>query len=163
MATSLTREVAKAAPGGELKMDVLRDGKKVTVNVRSGVRPTEKELAALQRGGDTAPVPGASTPTPKVERPIVLGMALGPLDAAAKTKLEGANGVLVENVRADSDAAEQGVRRGAIIVSVNTRKVASAAEVATAVDAAKKAGRPTVLLGFAVGGSTQFIPVKIPG
>jgi serine protease Do len=90
-------------------------------------------------------------------------MALAPIDAATKSRLNVEQGVLVETVRADSDAAEQGVRRGSVIVSVNTRKVATAAEVAAAVDAAKKAGRPTVLMGFAVGGSTQFVPVKIPG
>jgi serine protease Do len=90
-------------------------------------------------------------------------MALGPVDAVTKGRLNVEGGVLVENVRADSDAAEQGVRRGAVIVSVNTRKVGNAVEVASAVEAAKKAGRPTVLLGFAVGGSTQFIPVKVAG
>jgi serine protease Do len=161
--TSLTREVAKAAPGGALKMDVMRDGKKLQVDVRSGVRPSEKELAAAARGDDDNGDPSSPTPATPAQRPVVLGMALAPLDTATKGRLNVPGGVLVENVRADSDAAEQGIRRGAVIVSVNTRKVASASEVSAAVDAAKKAGRPTVLLGFAIGGSTQFIPVKIPG
>jgi len=162
--TALTREVSKVQPGGSLKLEVLREGKKRTVDIRSGTRPSARELAELNQPGEGAsPVrPGASA-TPPAQRPVVLGMALGPLDAATKGRLNVEGGVMVENVRADSDAAEQGVQRGAVIVSVNTRKVASATEVAAAVDAAKKAGRPTVLLGFAVGGSTQFIPVKIPG
>ena len=161
--TSLTREVAKAPPGGVLKLDVLRDGKKHTVSIQSGVRPSAKELAELSAPDAPGSTPKATPQSAPAQRPVVLGMALAPIDAATKSRLNVDTGVLVETVRADSDAAEQGVRRGAVIVSVNTRKVASAAEVAAAVDAAKKAGRPTVLMGFAVGGSTQFVPVKIPG
>jgi serine protease Do len=161
--TSLTREVAKAPPGGVLKLDVLRDGKKRSVSIQSGVRPSAKELAELNTPDTQGSTPKATPQSAPAQRPVVLGMALAPIDAATKSRLNVETGVLVETVRADSDAAEQGVRRGAVIVSVNTRKVASAAEVAAAVDAAKKAGRPTVLMGFAVGGSTQFVPVKIPG
>ncbi|MBI1405856.1 MAG: Do family serine endopeptidase [Caulobacter sp.] len=161
--TSLTREVAKASPGGLLKLDVLRDGKKRSVEIRSGTRPSAKELAQALQSDQTAPGSSGSKGDSDAARPVVLGMALGPIDAATKNRLNVDNGVLVEQVRADSDAAEQGVRRGAVIVSVNTHKVNSASEVASAVDAAKKAGRPTVLLGFSVSGSTQFVPVKIPG
>ncbi len=161
--TSLTREVAKAPPGGALKLDVLRDGKKQTVTIQSGVRPSAKELAELSSPDAAGGTPKAAPQAAPAQRPVVLGMALAPIDAATKSRLNVEAGVLVETVRADSDAAEQGVRRGSVIVSVNTRKVTTAAEVAAAVDAAKKAGRPTVLMGFAVGGSTQFVPVKIPG
>lgn len=161
--TALTREVAKAPPGGALKLDVLRDGKKQTVTIQSGVRPSAKELAELSSPDAPGGAPKAAPQSAPAQRPVVLGMALAPIDAATKSRLNVDAGVLVETVRADSDAAEQGVRRGSVIVSVNTRKVTTAAEVAAAVDAAKKAGRPTVLMGFAVGGSTQFVPVKIPG
>lgn len=161
--TALTREVAKAPPGGTLKLDVLRDGKKQVVSIQSGVRPSVKELAELNSPDAPATPKGAAAPVVPAQRPVVLGMALAPIDAATKSRLNVDQGVLVETVRADSDAAEQGVRRGAVIISVNTRKVATAADVAAAVDAARKAGRPTVLMGFAVGGSTQFVPVKIPG
>lgn len=164
--TTLTREVAKAPPGGVLRMDVLRDGQKRIVEVRSGERPSERQLAQAQPREDgpapAQPAPKGDTPPPAV-RPVVLGMTLGPADQATRTRLNIDAGVVVEGIRADSDAAEQGVRRGAVIVSVNTRKVASASDVAAAVDAARKAGRPTVLLGIAVGGSTQFVPVKVAG
>ena len=160
--TALTREVAKTRPGANLKMEILRDGRRRTIEVKTGTRPSERDLASAQRD-PSASGPSGSAPVVPVQRPVVLGMALGPVDPATKGRLNVEAGVLVENVRADSDAAEQGVRRGAVIVSVNTRKVGNAVEVASAVEAAKKAGRPTVLLGFAVGGSTQFIPVKVAG
>ena len=162
--TALTREVAKVRPGDVIRMSVLRDGKPVKIEIRSGVRPSKKELELAQSGqGDGRPTPGGELQLTPAQRPVVLGMALAPLDAAAKSRNNVESGVVVETVRADSDAAEQGVQRGVVIVSVNTRKVSSAAEVAAAVDAAKKAGRPTVLLGIAANGATAYVPVKIPG
>jgi serine protease Do len=44
--SELTREVAKAKPGDALRLDVIHDGKRKTVEVRSGVRPSEKDLAS---------------------------------------------------------------------------------------------------------------------
>ena len=48
-----------------------------------------------------------------------------------------------------------------MIVRAGDRPVASAADVAAAVDAAKKAGRASVLLGVYRGGRTTFLPLKI--
>ncbi len=159
--TSLTREVAKAPPGGTLKLDVLRDGKKQTVQIQSGVRPSAKELAELSApDGGSAPK-GAAAPEAPAKRPVVLGMSLAPLDAATKSRLNVQGGVLVENVRADSNAAEQGVRRGTVITSVNDRPVNSASDLSAAVDAAKKAGRPGVLLNVRVGGQQASLVVKL--
>ena len=44
--SELTREVAKASPGDTLKLDVIREGKHRPVEIRSGTRPSEKELAS---------------------------------------------------------------------------------------------------------------------
>jgi serine protease Do len=71
-------------------------------------------------------------------------------------------GVVVESVRGDSDAAEKGLTQGIVITSVNLKPVATPADLTTAVEAAKKAGRPTVLLGFANRrGQTGVVPVKV--
>jgi serine protease Do len=160
--TALTREVAKAPPGGALRLEVFRNGKKQTVEVRSGTRPSARELAELsQPTGPTTPgKPGATGPS-AAPRPVVLGMALGPLDEAAKTRLGVGSGVIIENVRADSDAAEQGIRRGAVITSVNDRPVNSAADVSAQVDAARKAGRTGVLLNVRLAGQQASIVVKL--
>jgi len=160
--TSLTREVAKAPPGGMLKLDVLRQGQKKVVEIKSGVRPSAKELAQLQDGGPSQSDgdPG-KTPVKPVERPVVLGMAIGPIDAPTRKRLDVDNGVMIESVRGDSDAAEKGITRGTVITSVNDKPVNSAAEVASAVDAARKAGRSGVLLNVMVGSQQASIVVKI--
>jgi len=61
--SELTREVAKASPGEILRLDVLRMGKARTVEIRSGVRPSEKDLVANDnQPDDAAPGKGGSAP-----------------------------------------------------------------------------------------------------
>ena len=70
-------------------------------------------------------------------------------------------GVVVTSVRADSDAGEKGLRAGDVIVSASNKQASTAAEVASAVEAAKRAERPSVLLGVSRGGRTLYVPIKI--
>ncbi|MES2033547.1 MAG: Do family serine endopeptidase [Pseudomonadota bacterium] len=164
--TALTREVARGRAGEVLKLEVLRDGKKRIIDVRSGVRPSNQELAS-STGADDEEETGATAKSPDkpaVQRVNVLGMGLVPLDAASRKRYSippEVQGVLVDSVRGDSDAAERGLASGAVINSVNLKAVRSTADVAAAVDAAKKAGRPTVLLSVTVRGQSVSLPVKV--
>jgi serine protease Do len=163
--TELTREVAKAKPGDVLRLDVIREGKHRTVEVRSGIRPSEKDLASndntpggVDRGNPTAP--------PAAPHPTVLGMALGPLDEPTRRRLNAPaelKGVVVESVDATSEAGQKGLRRGDVIVQAGGRPVTTAADVAAAVDGAKKAGHNGVLLGIFRAGRTTFLALKIAG
>jgi serine protease Do len=162
--SELTREVAKAKPGDALRLDVIREGKHHPVEVRSGIRPSEKELAANDntQGGRGEGGPSASPE----KNPTVLGMALGALDDASRRRLNAPaelKGVLVEGVEQGSDAGQKGLRRGDVIVQAGGRPVASAADVAAAVDVAKKAGRTNVLVGVFRNGRTTFLPIKVAG
>ncbi len=162
--SELTREVAKARAGDVLRLAVVRDGKRRTIEVKSGVRPSEKELAANDNRS-----PGESDQgrgTPPVQRPAVLGMSLGPLDEAARRRFSIAaeiHGVVVENIDAASDAAQRGLRRGDVLVRAGDRALNSAADFAAVIDAAKKAGRQNVLVAVHRNGRTQFLPLKITG
>ena len=160
--TELTREVAKNGPGDVLKLDVIREGKHRIIEVRSGVRPSEKDLAS----NDNTPGGGgrAEPSTPPAAHPSVLGMALGPLDEAMRRRLNAPpelRGVVVESIDQTSDAGQKGLRRGDVIVQAGGHPVASAAEVAAAVDAAKKAGRAGVALGVFRQGRMTFLALKI--
>ena len=164
--SELTREVAKARAGDTLKLAVLRDGKRRVVEVKSGVRPSERELAANDRGaGDDS---GAGAGSPPVQRPAVLGMSLAPLDDAARRKFSipaGIRGVVVEAVDPASDAGQRGLKRGDVIASVGTadRVPVSAADFAAVIESAKKAGRQNVMVAVHRSGRTQFLPLKIAG
>jgi serine protease Do len=78
-----------------------------------------------------------------------LGLSLTPLtpDLGRAANLPGtAHGVLITAVDPNANAAEQGLQRGDLIVSVNNQPVTTPAQVIAAVDAARKAGRSSVLL-----------------
>jgi len=162
--SDLTRQVARVRAGEVLRLDVIRDGKKRLVEVRTGVRPSEKELAANDNtgGGRGGAVPGA----PPSARPPVLGMSLGPLDEGARNRLNlpaEVRGALVENVDQTSDAGTKGLRRGDVLTLANGRPVVAPADFAAIVDAAKKAGRTSVLVGVYRNGRTAFLPIKVSG
>jgi serine protease Do len=159
--SELTREVAKASPGDTLKLDVIREGKHRPVEIHSGIRPSEKELAS----NDNTPGRSEGGPSAGPEKnPSVLGMALSAFDEATRRRLNAPTdlkGVLVEGVEQSSDAGQKGLRRGDVIVQANGRPVGSAADVASAVEVAKKAGRSNVLLGVFRNGRTTFLPIKV--
>jgi serine protease Do len=162
--TELTREVAKAKPGDTLRLDAIREGKHHIIEVHSGVRPSEQELAANDNtgaGGDhAAPV------APAAPHPSVLGMALGALDETTRRHINAPpelKGVVIESVDQSSDAGQKGLHRGDVIVQAGGHPVTTAGEVASAVESAKKAGRTGVLLGVFRQGRTTFLPIKIAG
>ncbi|MBI1685814.1 Do family serine endopeptidase [Caulobacter hibisci] len=159
--SELTREVAKARPGEVIKLAVLRGGKPRTVEIRSGVRPTEKELADNDNEDGNDPAAPAKPVAPKAE---ALGMSLSPLDDAAR-KANGVDptvkGLLIDGVKAASDAGEKGLRKGDVVTSVNGEPVTTVAEVNAAVEAAKKLQRPSVNLRIVRAGRPTIVPLKI--
>jgi len=162
--SDLTRQVARVRAGENLKLDIIRDGKRQSVNVRSGTRPSERELAANDNsGGPGRPgIPGA----PPTARAPVLGMSLSPLDEPTRNRLNlpaEVRGAVVDNVDQSSDAGSKGLRRGDVVTLANGRAVATPQEFAAVVDAAKKAGRTSVLVGVYRNGRTAFLPIKVSG
>src|SRR5262249_44691616 len=136
-----------------------------TIAVRSGVRPSEKELAANENtpeGQGQGGSGGAQTP----RAPAVLGLSLAPLDDTMRHQLglpASVRGAGVLGVDANSDAGQKGLKRGDVIVRGGDTPVTSAAEVTAAVEAAKHAKRQSVLIGVYRGGRTLFLPLKIAG
>ncbi|HEX7887127.1 MAG TPA: Do family serine endopeptidase [Phenylobacterium sp.] len=163
--SDLTRQVARVRAGENLRLDVIRDGKRRTVDVRSGVRPSERELAANDNSAGPGGRPGAPGSTPSTRAPV-LGMSLAPLDDTTRNRLNlpaEVRGALVENVDQSSDAGTKGLRRGDVITLANGRAVAQPTDFAAIVDAAKKAGRASVLVGVYRNGRTAFLPIKVAG
>jgi len=160
--SELTREVARARPGDTLRLEVIRDGKRRTVDVRSGTRPSEKELAANDNSSDGRGGSGQNAPGAKA--PAVLGLSLAPLDEPTRRQLglpAAVRGAVVMSVDSGSDAGQKGLRRGDVIVRAGDTQVSSAAEVQAAVQAAKRAKRQSVLLAIYRGGKTLFLPLKV--
>jgi serine protease Do len=138
--------IANSAVGSRIPLEIIRNGRRATVTVTVAQRPTEEALAKLSGGGTTND--GSNTVVPNAPQ-RALGLSLTPLTpdlARAASLPASAHGVLITAVDPNANAAEQGLQRGDLIVSVNNQPVVSPAQVIAAVDAARKAGRSSVLL-----------------
>jgi serine protease Do len=165
----MTREVAKAQAGDVIKLDVFRAGKERTVEIRSGTRPSEQELAQNGQSPEDEQQGGATPDHPAASGPAVLGMQLAPLNPTTRGQYNVPDtvkgGVVVQSAKNTCDASgDNCLQRGDVIVQAGDREVASAADVTAAVDAWKKAGRTSIPLGVRRGGqTTAFVPIKIEG
>ena len=71
-------------------------------------------------------------------------------------------GVVIAGLNPSSDAARQGLRRGDVILSINQQPTTTAAQAAASVEAARRAGRDTVLLLVQRGaGPARYVGVKL--
>ena len=159
--TDLTRQVAGSHTGDMLNLKILRAGKEIMVAVKSGVRPSEADLAK-QQNPDQNDQP--STPTAPSAKPNALGLSVGPLDDAARRRYglpSDVSGAVVEGVATASDAAKKGVKRGDVVVRAGDRTVTNGADLAAAIDAQKKAGRTSILVFIFRDGRQLGVPLKI--
>jgi serine protease Do len=157
--TELTRRVALARVGEDLHIDVLRAGHPLALTVRSGVRPSEEELAARdgQNHEGAAPAPAAPVGS------AVLGLDVAPIDPAARQHFSlppQASGVVITGVVPHTQAAKRGFRPGDVVVMADGRPLAGVADFEAAVSAVKASGRPSVLLLIQRDGHN--VPVTIP-
>jgi serine protease Do len=155
--------VANTPVGGRIPLEIIRGGKHATVYVQVAERPTEEALAKLGGGGTTEGDTGTAAASPQ----RALGLSLSPLtpDLRRAGNLPAtAQGVIVTAVDPNSNAGEQGLQRGDLIVSVNNQPVSSPAQVIAGVDAARKTGRSSVLLLIQRGSSPPgFVGIDITG
>ena len=148
--------VANVPPGGTAKMNIIRDGKPMTVTAIVGNRPSEEELANSITGGDDGDDDGGTqggSGAPELHAGAeLLGVQVTALTPSIANSL-GVNpgqvsGVVVTGVSMASDAAAKGLQRGDIISSVNRVPVRNPAEFDAQIRAAKAAGKTSVLVYF---------------
>jgi serine protease Do len=155
--------VANTPVGTRVPIEVVRNGKHITIPVTVTQRPTEEQLAKELGQGDEN---GSGTTSPNASSET-LGLSLQPLNAQIARALNvpaGTTGVVITAVDPNSNAAERGLQRGDIIVAVQGQKVTTPAQVLAAVDAAKKAGRTSVLLLVQRGSNpAAFVGIDISG
>ena len=160
---TLTYLIARERPGSRVTLDVLRDGRRQQLTATVGTRPSDEELAANAFDPDEE---GATPPANPQQGSTAapLGLAVQPLNPQiARTLGVEANtrGVVVLGVDPSSDAAGKGLRRGTVITSVNRQPVASAADIARAVEQARAARRSSVLLFVQTRAGGGFVAVDI--
>ena len=155
--------IANTTVGSRVPLEVIRDGRRQQLQVQVGQRPTEEELIKQAGGGDDdSQALGEETP---VAPGTALGLSLQPLNAQIIRALNlpaTVRGVVITAIDPGSDASEKGLRRGDVIISVNRQAVTTPAQVLSAVDVARRAGRTSVLLLVKRGQAPEaFIGVDI--
>jgi len=111
---------------------------------------------------DKSAKPGTATKPPVT---VNLGMSLAPVSPDARRRFHLDNkivGVVVVDVDADSPAGQKNIRAGDVITEVAQEKVSSPEQVATKLDAERKAGHKVVLLQVSRGGELTFIGIRMP-
>lgn len=165
---SLSYLVATTPIGTAVPIELMREGKRMKLTATIAQRPAENivaQRAGLPSDDDETPAEDNSK-APGIEQARAsLGITLQPLTSALRQQLkldDKVQGVVIAGISPSSDAASKGLQRGDIIVKIGQRAVASPAEAAAAVDAARKAGRDTVLMLVQRGSiPPRFIGVKL--
>jgi serine protease Do len=147
--SELRRRVSQAKVGEDLPVEVLRDGKKVSLKVRLVEEPRagRAALPAPPQGG-LVPQPAPTQPQGAAGANALSGLAVSGITPALVSRFnlpENIQGVLVDSV-APGSPAEGILQPGDAIEQVNDAAVASAADFETAVEALAPGERVIVLL-----------------
>jgi serine protease Do len=162
---TLSYVVANTPIGATVPIELIRDGQRKTINATIAQRPAESVVQA--RAGITPDAEETETSkAPGIEAAKAsLGITLQPLTAELRKQLrvpETVKGVVIAGINPASDAATNGLQRGDIIVQINQKPTTTPAEAAAAVDAARKAGRDTVLMLVQRGATPpRYIGIKL--
>ena len=166
---TLSYLVANVKPGGAVKLDVLRNGRAITLNATAAVRPSEDTLLA-QAGGsdgesDEPAAPNGAKPEGSEVMSASLGLQVTELTPQIASRLgldANLHGVVITSIDPSSDAAQKGLQPRDVIVSANNQPVMNAADVARIVTQAKSQGRDAVLVFIQRRGIPgRFIPLRL--
>ena len=152
---SLTRLVGATEVGKAVKVLVLRNGDKLTLNVKTG------ELA--QDEDDEKATSSPSKPR-EMDRGTVEGMELSNITGEIRRRFrigDEIEGVAVLRVARRSNAARAGLQAGAVIMRVNRQEVTSVSDVEDFIDAARDQERKSVLLLVHFQGNSFHIPLRL--
>jgi serine protease Do len=134
--------VGRARAGDNLRLELIRDGRRQTVVVRSGTRPSRADLEAGRVGPDETDEEAA----PSQAGVAVAGITVAPLTAALRQRYEvpaGVNGVVVTQ---PGRGNAQGFQPGYVILRAGAVPVTTVAAFQAAVQAARTAGQDSLFL-----------------
>ncbi len=166
---TLSYIVANIAPGKRIPIELMRDGKRMTLNAVVGKRPTDDELAASGLGagqqGEQDPFaePPAKAGEGLIER--ALGVSVLPLTPQIARQIRvpsDVQGLVIRAVDGSSDAGTKGLQQGDVILSAANRPVLTQADLEAAVRAAQSGARPALLLRVQRGNQPAgYVPIRL--
>jgi len=145
-ARELAKQVGAMAPGTTAKLSVWRKGEEKSFSIVLGELPRERTA----RASDSSESKGTDVPR--------LGLTLAPAGQVAGS---GSEGVVVTDVDPNGIASDQGFQTGDVILEVAGKKVGNPADVRSALNAAQKDGKRTVLMRVKSGEATKFVALRL--
>jgi len=150
----LPRIVAQSTVGQKSKVEIWRDGKKKTVTVKTDPYPDDETVAGLNRGSSS----------PDADEDNEFGARLSELTVEYRQRLSIADeveGVVVLEVAPDGLAAQNGIRRGDVITTVNNITVSEPDDVFAQIESAQKKGRDKIVVLLQRNNGSRFIPFDL--
>jgi len=161
---TLSYIVANTPVGSTVPVEVIRDGKRLTLNARIVERPSEAVLlGGNEREDASKDKETAQAGSEAAQKSLGIGLQALTPEVRQQLRLpDTVKGVVIGRVNPSSSAAQEGLQRGDVILSINQRPVSTPQEAADIVAAARKAGRDTVLLLVQRGNNpSRFVGVKV--
>ena len=166
---SLPKIVALSSIGKTVKVDILRDGKPMTL--MTTVARLEETAANEPKAGDPGAAKPETTPPAKPDTgndavaDATLGLTLQTLSPELRSKLgiaDKVDGVAVVAVDAKGAGAAKGIHANDVIVEITNEKVTTPADVAARIEAVRAAGRKSALILVSdPKGDIRFVAVPV--
>ena len=148
----LVQRVANTDIGKAVRVVVFRDGGTQTLSVTLG-RREDAEGA----------IPASAPAIDPVESEI-LGLTVSTMTDELREQLalpDGSGGLVVRDVVADSEAFDKGLRAGDIITEAGQQVVSTPADLEDRIEAAREAGRKSLLLLVRRNGEPRFVALSL--
>ena len=144
--------VADTSAGKNVPIEVIRDGKKITLHATIAEMKQNQEVASAEEGGSSSASPVHS-----------LGLALAPLDSQTRQRFhigKSVKGVIIVGVQDGSVASSQGLQAGDVILRVGNAPVTEPEQVKTKFAAAIKEKKKSILVLLDRGGHDLFVALN---
>ena len=166
---TLSYLVANTSPGTRIPIELIREGRRMTVKATVGKRPSEEELRSQSFDPDEEQDADQFNKPPERQgeglSEKALGLSVLPLTPRIANQLgasDDTKGLVVNAVDPSSDAAKKGLRRGDIVLSANYRKVTDVEGLEGAIRSAKKSNRDALLLRVQRRGQpAAYVPIRL--
>ena len=149
----LVQQVGNTEIGKAVRVRIWRDGETQTLRVTLGRREDAER-----------PVPASVNREEPPTTTDFLGVTVSTMTDELRQQLglpDSAEGLVVAEVAEDSEAFEKGLRAGDIITEAGQDKVATIADLEERIDAAKDAGRKSLLLLVRRDGDPRFVALTL--
>ena len=157
----LPRYVADTKIGKKVDVVVWRKGKEVTLSMKVGEVPDDKDNAAA---GGKSGKKGEQDSAPDAKESLVLGMQLVPVTPQLREQFRlkaTVRGLIVDAVDPSGEAAKRGIQPADIIVEANQTLVESADALRAALKDAKRSGHDFALLRVQRAEDVLFVTVSV--